>query len=477
MPSIPADSIRSPRATDEVVAMLFKTRPPWPSPRTTPSSPVRAMRAPAAAEASSRSWALETPWPTVTTRPTRPAGTASGEPGTTPSAEPAPMRTLCDPARCSSSRIGTLPTTPGSADPAPSRRRSSSRWSASARSRKSSRSRASSSRRSRSFSERAPKSAKVDSTAPQTEWDTEPTAAATGADRERNHAWSTVPRPRRDGAYAESSRTQATRTDTSTAPPRRGLTAATSTRALGGLMDRGAGLGSRDRYLPQEVHVGEHGAGAQGNRRQRVFRVGNGQPRLLGEPAVEVTQQRSAPRDDDALVHDVRRKLGGRALESDADGLDDRGHHLRKGLSHLLVGQLQRLRHALDEVAALDLHRERLVERVRGSDLDLDLLSRPLADEEVVLALEVLDERLVHLVRCGADRAAVDDAGERNDRDVGRSTADVHDHVAGRLRDGQPGSDRGRHRLLDNEDFRRPGAQGRVLDRALLDLRDPGRDR
>ena len=83
-----------PRATDEVVAMLLRVSAPRPSPRTTPSSPVRAMRAPAAADASSSSCARDTPRPTVTTRPTRPAGTASGEPGTTPSAEPAPIRAL-----------------------------------------------------------------------------------------------------------------------------------------------------------------------------------------------------------------------------------------------------------------------------------------------------------------------------------------------------------------------------------------------
>jgi hypothetical protein len=47
------------------------------------------------------------------------------------------------------------------------------------------------------------------------------------------------------------------------------------------------------------------------------------------------------------------------------------------------------LGHALDQVAALDLHGERLVEREGRADLHLDLLGGALADEQVVLALEV----------------------------------------------------------------------------------------
>ena len=202
MPSIPADSIRSPRATDEVVAMLFSTSAPWPSPRTTPSSPVRAIRAPAAAEASSRSCARETPRPTVTTRPTSPAGTASGEPGATPSDDPAPISALWAPARCSSSRIGTLPQRRREGpNPLRASRRSSALCRASARRRKSSRSRASSSRRSRSFS--VARREELDGPTrplPDTPCETAPTAAASGRrqgqDPGLQHRPATAPRRR-----------------------------------------------------------------------------------------------------------------------------------------------------------------------------------------------------------------------------------------------------------------------------------------
>jgi hypothetical protein len=97
-------------------------------------------------------------------------------------------------------------------------------------------------------------------------------------------------------------------------------------------------------------------------------------------------------------------------------------------------------------------------------------------DEQVVRLLDVLNDRLVHLVARHADRLAVDDAGERDHRDVGGAAADVDDHVAGRLGDRHAGADRGGHRFLDQVHFTGLGAVGAVLDRALLHLRDFGRD-
>ena len=110
------------------------------------------------------------------------------------------------------------------------------------------------------------------------------------------------------------------------------------------------------------------------------------------------------------------------------------------------------------------------------ADLELDLLGRLLADEELVLLLDVVDDRLVHLVAADAERLRDDDAAERDDRDLGRAAADVDDHVPGRLGDGEPGADRGRHRLLDQVGLARARGERRLLDRALLDARHARRD-
>ena len=96
------------------------------------------------------------------------------------------------------------------------------------------------------------------------------------------------------------------------------------------------------------------------------------------------------------------------------------------------------IRIAGDEIAALDLDGQRLVERVGGADLLLDHLGGALADEEVVLALDVLDDRFVHLVARDADRLREHDARERDHRDFGGAAADIDDHVAGRFGNRQP---------------------------------------
>ena len=79
---------------------------------------------------------------------------------------------------------------------------------------------------------------------------------------------------------------------------------------------------------------------------------------------------------------------------------------------------------------------------------------------------------VVELVAADADRLAGDDAAEGDDGDLGRATADVDDHVAGRLVDRQAGTDRRGHRLLDDVDLAGAGCVAGVLDRALLDAGD-----
>src|SRR5262249_13862969 len=127
------------------------------------------------------------------------------------------------------------------------------------------------------------------------------------------------------------------------------------------------------------------------------------------------------------------------------------------------------LGHSRDQVAAANLHGLNFVARVRRTDGDLYELRGPLADEQVVLALDVLDDGLVHLVTGHADRARKHDTAQRDDGDLGGAAADVDDHVTGRLGDRKAGADRRRHRLFDQIDFARPGRFCRFAHRAFLD--------
>ena len=74
------------------------------------------------------------------------------------------------------------------------------------------------------------------------------------------------------------------------------------------------------------------------------------------------------------------------------------------------------------------------------------------ADQQVMVAADIGDDRLVHLVAADAHRARIDDAAERQHRHFGGAAADIDDHRAGGLGDRQAGADRRRHRLLDQED-------------------------
>src|ERR1051326_4227208 len=153
-----------------------------------------------------------------------------------------------------------------------------------------------------------------------------------------------------------------------------------------------------DRNLPEQIEIGEHLARSERDARQRILGQRDREAGLFAQALVEVLQHRAAAGDDDALVHDVGRQLGRRALQGDTDGLDDRGDRLAERLADLFVADDEGFRDAFDEVASLDLHRHLVVERERRADLHLDLLRRPFADEEVVLPFDVLNDRVVHLV-------------------------------------------------------------------------------
>jgi len=145
-------------------------------------------------------------------------------------------------------------------------------------------------------------------------------------------------------------------------------------------------------------------------------------------------------------------------------------------VSDLLRAEKHRLREPAQHVAAPHLGLHLFAHPVGRADLELDLLGRLLADEELVLLLDVAHDRVVHLVAADAQRLRDDDPAERDHRDLGRAAPDVHDHVPRRLGDREPGADRGGHGLLDQIGLAGAGGERCLLDRALLDSGHPGRD-
>ena len=210
--------------------------------------------------------------------------------------------------------------------------------------------------------------------------------------------------------------------------------------------------------------------------RERALGEVDGHLRLVAQPLVEAVQERTAAGEHDAAIHDVGRELGRGLVERRLDRLDDLRDGLVERAADLLGGEDHRLRQAGEHVAAAHLGLELLLHVPGGADLELDLLGGLLADEELVVPLDVIDDRLVHLVAADAQRLRDDDAAEADHGDLGGAAADVDDHVPGRLGDGEPGADRGGHRLLDQVGLARAGGERRLLDGALLDPGDARRD-
>ena len=131
------------------------------------------------------------------------------------------------------------------------------------------------------------------------------------------------------------------------------------------------------------------------------------------------------------------------------NGLDDSGGDLLERLEDLGRAERERARQAGHQTATLDLHDLLLGARIDAADGLFDLLRRALADERVVLAAHIFDDRLVELVARDLDRGGLDDAAERDDRDVGRAAADVSDQIAVRPADVETRADGRRHRLFD----------------------------
>src|SRR5439155_8373096 len=115
--------------------------------------------------------------------------------------------------------------------------------------------------------------------------------------------------------------------------------------------------------------------------------------------------------------------------------VDDGVHRFLDRAADLLRTDRDRLRKTGYEVASLDLGDQLVWRGEYRCDRQLYRFGGALAEQERVLLLDVLDDRLVELVSSDADARRGDDAAERDHCDLGRPAADVDDHVPRRLVD------------------------------------------
>ena len=121
---------------------------------------------------------------------------------------------------------------------------------------------------------------------------------------------------------------------------------------------------------------------------------------------------------------------------------------------------------------ALDLRGEGFFQGVGRADFHLDMLGGAFAYQQVVFPLQVRRDGFIHFVSGHAHGAAIDDSGKGNDGDIRGAPADIDNHAAGRLGNGQARADGRHHRLLDQEDLAGAGAHGGILYGAFFHLGD-----
>src|SRR3569832_611444 len=190
---------------------------------------------------------------------------------------------------------------------------------------------------------------------------------------------------------------------------------------------------------------------------ERVLRDYHRQARLLHQQAVEVTQQRAAAGEHHAALGDVGAEVGRGLFERGLYRADDAGQRVLQRLEDFIAVELEAARHAFGEVAALHLDLTDLLRGIGGADLVFDLFGGGLADQRAVVAAHVVDDGLVETVAAAAYRGGVDNADARNDRDLGRTAADVELHRAARLTDRHAGADRRGHGFFDQIHLSRAG--------------------
>src|SRR5690606_12206523 len=191
---------------------------------------------------------------------------------------------------------------------------------------------------------------------------------------------------------------------------------------------------------------------------------------------IEIAKQRAAAGENDTLVDDIGGKFRRGVLKRDLYRLDDRPDRFGEAFGNLPLAANQFFGNAVHQVAAADLQRFPLpvLRRAGRADELLDPLRRAFADEQVMIAADIGDDRLIHLVAADADAFRIDNATEREDSNFRRAAADIDDHRARRLGYGETGADCSGHRLIDQDRLAGAGILGGFLDGFTLDRRGAG---
>ena len=153
--------------------------------------------------------------------------------------------------------------------------------------------------------------------------------------------------------------------------------------------------------------------------------------------------------------------------------LDNGIHRLRQGFGDLALAEDQFLGHAAHQVAASYLHLLAIAffGRTGSADILLDTFGTGLTHQKIMIAPDIGDNGLIHLVAAHAHGTRINDTAQGQQRHLGGATAHIHYHGSRGFSHRQAGADGRRHRFLDQENLARARGLGRFLNGAALHRR------
>src|SRR5262249_20746101 len=149
--------------------------------------------------------------------------------------------------------------------------------------------------------------------------------------------------------------------------------------------------------LREELEILEEDARPARDALERPFGDAHVELRLARDEVGQAAQQRTAAGQHDAAVDQVARQLGRRAIEHGLARGDDLLHRLHQRLAPVDRADHGAPRQTGQRIAAADLDLDLLVERHAAAGGDLEPLGGDLADQQVVLAADVLRDRVVEV--------------------------------------------------------------------------------
>src|SRR5882724_2728342 len=214
----------------------------------------------------------------------------------------------------------------------------------------------------------------------------------------------------------------------------------------------------------------EDSSAAAGHASQRIVGDERRQPGLFHDQFIDVAQQCTTTCKHDTALRHIAAEIRRRLLERLPHRTHDNLQWFLESLPYFVRVQRERTRDTFREVSSPEGDFTDLLAGIGRTDFNLYALCGGLADQNAVVAADVLRDRFVELVPAHAHARRVDDAVQGDNGDFRSAGTDVEDHRAACFVHRQPCADGGGHGFRHDIDSARAGTLGGFFDGSAFDL-------